>query len=169
MDDGEYTTPPWRSRVVPDLLLVLILSAVTYLFAHHFDIFERIASLTLQHEDWELDEAISVSLVLVFALGLFSLRRLREVSQTLRRLRRANADLREALQEVNTLRGIIPICASCKKIRDDQGYWHQVESYIRLHSEAEFSHCVCPDCAKELYPEEQGELGLFDTGDLPTQ
>jgi CheY-like chemotaxis protein len=62
-------------------------------------------------------------------------------------------ELEDALAEIKTLRGIIPICSSCKKIRDDEGYWHQVEVYIRDHSEAEFSHGICPECAKKLYPE----------------
>ena len=60
-------------------------------------------------------------------------------------------DLSKALAEIKTLHGIIPICASCKKIRDDEGAWQQVESYIRDHSDAEFSHGICPDCAKRLY------------------
>jgi len=62
-------------------------------------------------------------------------------------------DLQEALDRVNLLSGMLPICASCKKIRDDKGYWSQIETYIRDHSEAEFSHGICPDCAKKLYPE----------------
>jgi len=61
--------------------------------------------------------------------------------------------LQDALDKIKVLRGIIPICASCKKIRDDKGYWNQLESYIREHSEAEFSHGICPDCAQKLYPE----------------
>ncbi len=63
------------------------------------------------------------------------------------------AELQEALAKIKTLKGLIPICASCKNVRDDQGYWQQVEVYIREHSEAEFSHGLCPDCARELYPE----------------
>jgi len=61
--------------------------------------------------------------------------------------------LQDALSKVKTLSGFLPICASCKKIRDDNGYWNQIESYISTHSEAEFSHGICPDCAKKLYPE----------------
>ena len=61
--------------------------------------------------------------------------------------------LEKALLDVRTLEGFIPICASCKKVRDDSGYWNQVESYIKDHSDAEFSHSICPDCAKELYPD----------------
>ncbi|MDO9209343.1 MAG: GAF domain-containing protein [Deltaproteobacteria bacterium] len=60
-------------------------------------------------------------------------------------------DLQKALSEVKKLKGIFPICASCKKIRDDKGYWRQIEAYIRDHSEAEFSHGICPDCMKKLY------------------
>ena len=61
--------------------------------------------------------------------------------------------LQEALHSVKTLSGLLPICANCKKIRDDRGYWHQVEVYIHEHSEADFSHSLCPECAKKLYPE----------------
>jgi PAS domain S-box-containing protein len=61
--------------------------------------------------------------------------------------------LQEALQKLKILSGLLPICASCKKIRDDKGYWNQIESYIHNHSEAEFSHSICPECAKKLYPE----------------
>ena len=60
-------------------------------------------------------------------------------------------ELRAALDQIKTLRGILPICASCKKVRDDQGYWSQVESYISEHTEAQFSHGICPECMKKLY------------------
>jgi hypothetical protein len=63
------------------------------------------------------------------------------------------AKLGTTLDKVNLLSGLIPICASCKKIRDDDGYWSQIEVYIRDHSEAEFSHGICPECSKRLYPE----------------
>lgn len=63
------------------------------------------------------------------------------------------AELETAMSEIKTLTGLIPICASCKKIRDDQGYWQAVEVYIRDRTDAEFSHGICPDCARKLYPE----------------
>jgi PAS domain S-box-containing protein len=62
-------------------------------------------------------------------------------------------ELRDALSEVKALSGLLPICSSCKKIRDDQGYWTQVETYIARHSDAVFTHGLCPDCTKELFPE----------------
>ena len=62
-------------------------------------------------------------------------------------------DLQEALSQVKILKGFLPICAKCKAIRNDEGHWQQIESYIRERSEAEFSHGFCPVCLKELYPE----------------
>lgn len=62
-------------------------------------------------------------------------------------------DLQKALSEVKTLGGLLPICASCKKIRDEKGYWNQIEAYIRDHSDAEFSHSICPVCARKHYPD----------------
>ncbi len=62
-------------------------------------------------------------------------------------------ELRKVLDEIKTLRGIVPICSNCKNVRNDKGYWQQVEVYVREHSEAEFSHSLCPGCVKELYPD----------------
>jgi hypothetical protein len=62
-------------------------------------------------------------------------------------------ELQDSITTVKTLRGLLPICASCKKVRDDKGYWSQIEHYIAEHSEAEFSHGLCPDCVETMYPE----------------
>lgn len=62
-------------------------------------------------------------------------------------------ELQESLAKVKRLSGLLPICASCKKIRDDKGYWNQVETYLSEHSDAKFSHGICPECGKKLYPE----------------
>jgi PAS domain S-box-containing protein len=62
-------------------------------------------------------------------------------------------NLQDALGQVKTLKGLLPICSSCKKIRDDQGYWKQIEVFISSHSEAEFTHSLCPKCLKKLYPD----------------
>ena len=67
-------------------------------------------------------------------------------------LEQKNKELEKALSEIKVLRGFIPICAACKKIRDDKGYWSQVEEYIARHSEAKFTHGICPDCMVRLYP-----------------
>ena len=63
------------------------------------------------------------------------------------------ADLQAAITDIKTLRGLLPICASCKKIRDDSGYWQHLEHYVSEHSEAQFSHSLCPECIAKLYPE----------------
>jgi two-component system CheB/CheR fusion protein len=77
--------------------------------------------------------------------------------------KRTEDALQKAFDEIRTLRGIIPICAKCKQIRDDQGFWNHVEVYIQNHTDAEFSHGVCPECTKELYPEV--ELAPESSGD----
>jgi CheY-like chemotaxis protein len=68
------------------------------------------------------------------------------------KLSRTLKELQNALKEIQTLSGLIPICASCKKIRDDKGFWNQVEIYIQDRSNAKFSHGICPDCADKFYP-----------------
>jgi methyl-accepting chemotaxis protein len=62
-------------------------------------------------------------------------------------------ELQEAIKKVKTLSGLLPLCSSCKKIRDDKGYWNQIDAYISEHSDAEISHSLCPECAKKLYPD----------------
>src|SRR5664279_2256304 len=73
------------------------------------------------------------------------------VSQRTATLNAQNLELSEALANLRTLRGLVPICAACKKIRDDAGYWHQVEAYIHAHTEAEFSHGLCPECSPQYF------------------
>ena len=75
------------------------------------------------------------------------------VAERTKDLQHKNAKLEAALEDIKTLKGMLPICAQCKKIRDDKGYWNQIESYIYEHSEAEFSHSICPDCARKFYPD----------------
>ncbi len=75
------------------------------------------------------------------------------VEDRTKELRKSNIELNIALSEVSTLKGLLPICSSCKKIRDDNGYWNQIETYISSRSHAEFTHSICPGCAKKLYPD----------------
>ena len=70
-----------------------------------------------------------------------------------RELREQVARLEEALNQVKTLKGLLPICSHCKKIRDDKGYWNQLENYIGERSDVDFSHGICPDCLKKYYPD----------------
>ncbi len=70
-----------------------------------------------------------------------------------RELERINRELKEALNTINQLQGMLPICSNCHKIRDDDGYWHRVEEYIEKHSDVTFTHSLCPECLNKLYPE----------------
>lgn len=88
-------------------------------------------------------------LALVTGAALF----LRVTNPMIDQLNETIDELKKAWKEVKTLSGFLPICASCKKIRDDNGFWSQVEKYISDHSEAKFTHGICPDCAQKLYPE----------------
>jgi ligand-binding sensor protein len=74
------------------------------------------------------------------------------------RVEKRTLELKKALAEIKTLRGILPLCSHCKKIRDDKGYWEKVDVYIRKYSEANISHSICPDCMKKYYPEEYDDI-----------
>ena len=93
-------------------------------------------------------------LIVVIGIGVWIVARAQlKRDQVLMEKERLIHELQDALGEVKTLSGLIPICASCKKIRDDTGYWNQIETYIEARSEAGFSHGICPECAKTLYPD----------------
>jgi len=79
-------------------------------------------------------------------------------ARVLQRLTDTVSKLEDALSNIKTLSGLLPICASCKRIRDDTGYWQQLESYIAQHSGAEFSHGICPECIRKLYPDLADEI-----------
>ena len=103
--------------------------------------------------DFTVIMAIICPLVIAPPVIYFYTRLSLKLENSRRQLEQANKKLQLALSEVKTLSGLLPICTSCKKIRDDKGYWNQIESFIRDRSEAEFSHGICPDCAKKLYPD----------------
>ncbi|VFQ46528.1 hypothetical protein [Desulfoluna butyratoxydans] len=139
-----------RISASQERLLLFITAAGTFLISGRFDLFERIVDITNTYEAFELDEFIMVCIVLVFCQAILLHRRWSSLKQAKKSLESRNTELREALTEIRQLKGIIPICASCKKIRDDQGYWHQVEAYLSAHSEARFSHGICPACMDTL-------------------
>ncbi|MGH7254148.1 MAG: PAS domain S-box protein, partial [Nitrospirales bacterium] len=76
-------------------------------------------------------------------------------------------ELREALDHIKTLRGMLPICASCKNVRNDQGYWDHIENYIQEHSEARVTHGICPECYRKLYPHLMDKTAATPTDRLP--
>jgi hypothetical protein len=92
---------------------------------------------------------LSGLLVVAAGAGFYYLR----TRQLRARQRDLEVKVNEAVAQIRTLSGLLPICASCKRIRDDSGYWNQIEQYVRDHSEVTFSHGVCPECIRKLYPE----------------
>jgi len=111
-------------------------ATVEIVLAHHF----------YQTSAWR-------GIVIVFAvLALFGAYRWR-TRRLATRAEELSRRVNEALANVRVLRGLIPICMSCKRIRSDKGFWEQIEAYIRAHSEADFSHGICPECVRTLYPE----------------
>jgi ligand-binding sensor domain-containing protein len=100
---------------------------------------------------WETSWFRAASLLALVGLAFGAYRwRLRLMREQAAELERR---VQEGIKHIQTLKGLLPICASCKKIRDDGGYWNQIESYVAAHSAAEFSHSICPDCMTKLYPD----------------
>jgi hypothetical protein len=131
-----------KTKTGKEIVLMMTILIISYFLFRYFDILERIVEWSKKHEEYEVDELLSTSIVLVVLLLIFAIRRWVEVLRTAKKLQ-------DTLDEIKTLRGIIPICSYCKQIRDDEGSWSQLESYIYSHSDAEFSHGVCPECYKK--------------------
>jgi PAS domain S-box-containing protein len=123
---------------------------------------ERIETVRLRRDGTRMDVSITVSPIKngdgnIHGASIV----LRDITERKRQEKerlRLIEELTEALKRVKTLNGLLPICASCKKIRNDGGYWEQVETYIRSRSNAEFTHGICPDCVRLLYPEYESIL-----------
>ncbi len=141
-----------RRRIRIEIGLIFAGAVLVFFVAALIDSAELLIPLLERYERFELDEFLIVFIYLAVVLAVFSSLRWRELSAAYKELTRRNQDLQKTLDEVKELRGILPICASCKKVRDDSGYWQQVESYITNHSRLRFSHGFCPDCAGKLYP-----------------
>ena len=110
---------------------------------------ETIASLALQNGVQDYLNKNTVNGMMLLRSIKYSIERF----NNLREKERLIKELKEALEKVKTLSGLLPICSNCKNIRNDEGYWIQVESYLKSRSDLEFTHGICPDCIKVLYPE----------------
>ena len=100
-----------------------------------------------------LMNSIHFLMVIAYEIGLAIFFLMMNSQRMEQELQDSMEELKLTMGKVKTLSGLLPICASCKKIRDDEGYWGQVEVYIRKHTDAKFTHGICPDCARELYPD----------------
>jgi len=139
--------------LILELAGILISSVFVFMISARFDVMERFTALLRHYETWELDELVIVALFLVTALTFFSIRRWMAFKTVNAALRQRNRDLQYALIQIKELKGVLPICSVCKKIRDDEDSWHQLEAYIESHTHAEFTHGICPECTRKLYPD----------------
>jgi len=142
---------PCTINTTKERLFLAVVALITFVLASRFDILEKLVDFSHRHEAYEVDEVITVCLVLVICQAILLQRRLMALRRGKELIARKNRELEGAMAEITQLKGILPICASCKKIRDDDGFWHQVETYLSSHSEAQFSHGLCPTCMEKLY------------------
>jgi len=151
-ENDEIPQKKKRLRFFREISIILAAGVGLYLISAEYDFLEKIVEFSQRNKGSQVDELIVVAIYLMFAFLVISVRYWRGIAVADRELKKKAEDLQKALGEIKQLKGIIPICSSCKKIRDDQGFWHQVESYLQSRSDAEFSHGICPDCMKKLYP-----------------
>jgi len=126
-----------NSAALKDLIVLVSIGIILVAFASIFHVFERFAEFHQKYGVGPIDDFIIAFAALAIAFAVFSLRRW--------------AELQKALANIVILQGLLPICGSCHKTRDDAGYWNQLEFYIETHSEAELFHTICPVCLKKLY------------------
>jgi hypothetical protein len=125
---------------------------------------ERFETVRVRKDGSQAEVSLSISplqddrgkIIGVSTVALDISKRKREEAERMRLIQ----ELTETLGHVKTLSGLLPICASCKKIRDDEGYWQQVETYIMAHSDADFTHGICPECSQRVYAQFQASRAV---------
>ncbi|MDH3252991.1 MAG: hypothetical protein OEM41_09385 [Ignavibacteria bacterium] len=141
-----------------DLIAIASGAVLVLALSLWFDLFGTTITWMYRHDTWQLDELFTVAVFLAVTFALYSLRRWYELraeilerEKTERNNRELIVNLERALAEVHTLRGLLPMCAWCKKIRDDSGYWMELEAYIQAQTDARVTHGICPDCARRSF------------------
>lgn len=127
----------WESVLIGSYFLLLVLPFIFAFLRYNRDL--RVAHRELTRQSLILEQMVE--------------ERTADLQEAKAKAESLVTELQHALSEVKKLSGLLPICSHCKKVRDDQGYWNQIEEYIRDHSEARFSHGICPECMKKYYPE----------------
>ncbi len=147
-----------RHRAVIDALILLALAMPFHLLARHYDFLEHLVALTRQYEHHQLDELVSLAAFIALLLLIYCIRRVLDLRGYARHLNQANARLTQTLDEIDRLRRLLPVCAGCKKVRDDEGYWQEVDSYLARYHLARVTHGMCPECVSKHYPEIAAEV-----------
>jgi len=156
-DGIETSSRIWQ--VDPDLQIVLCTAYMDYSWEEMVDRLGHTDRLVILKKPFEPMEVLQLASALTekWRLHQDAKHQMERLEALVRErtsvLEETNAKLSQALAKIQTLSGLLPICAGCKKIRDDSGLWSQVETYIAKHSEAKFTHGLCPDCARTFYPD----------------
>jgi hypothetical protein len=163
-----------RPRAVKDLVVIIVLSFVVFALSAAFDLLNKIIAWIYQHDTWQLDELFTVVLYLVVALSVYAFRRHREFVVETGRRQIAESEkaqlipeLQRARGDVATLRKILPICPSCKRIRDTKGDWYQMETYMEIHLQARLNNGLCPGCARDAIDRSHAYHGATHRGSGP--
>ena len=135
--------------ILLELLMVLLMTTAWEFWLEEF----TFGVINVNHAEEDFTErleyiitsSVFVCIALIIPLWI--------ITRDFSRLEKTTQRLQGALDSIKTLEGLLPMCANCKNIRDDDGYWQQVEVYIRQHSNAKLSHSICPECAHQLYPD----------------
>jgi hypothetical protein len=136
-----------RQGVIGITILITLLAVLTSVVIRTVISFVTRGGMPLTSE---IVIATLIPFIIAPLMSFIFVRLLKQIDDAEQRNAQLVGELQEALLKAKTLSGLLPICASCKKIRDDAGYWHQVEVYIRDHAEVDFSHGLCPDCGDDL-------------------
>jgi hypothetical protein len=151
------------SRSSRDLGIIFTLAIIVFAISANFDLFNKVISWVYRHDTWQLDELFTVAVCLVFAIAFYAWRRHRELVVQIRGRQQAEAararlipELETALADASQLRKLLPICSSCKRVRDAKGYWSHVEDYLEVNLQARLDGGLCPDCAREFYADGHG-------------
>jgi hypothetical protein len=156
LDMGEMMSKKPQSH--RDLVVIAFLSILIFAVSATFDLFNKLITWVYRHDTWQLDELFTVFVFLMIAFAIYAWRRHKELLSQIERREKAEAEraelvpqLESARADISTLKKLLPLCASCKKVRDDTGYWSQVEVYIEAHFHTKFDEWICPECARKLY------------------
>ncbi len=164
-----------KLRPVRDLLLLLVLSLGLFFASLRFDPFSRWVAWIYRHDNWKLDELFTLTVALTLGLAWYSWRRWNELAEKERQRKMAEEGsitlgriLDDTLAELKVMEGLLRICESCKRIRDDSGYWIPLEAYIESCSHARFFQGLCPECARKYYRgREAGDVRTTSRRTLP--
>ena len=146
--------PAWRR----DLIVIMCTAVIVFAVSASIDLLNKIIAWIYQHDTWQLDELFTVFIFLAGAMSFYAFRRYHELLAEMARRQRAEATtaqlvpaLERAREDAASLRKIVPVCPSCKRIRDTKGDWFEMETYLEVHYMTRVNDGLCPGCARDAY------------------